>query len=237
MRQDDPQFGAEFHDRIPLKAPDAADASVSVPGEDDLIETEFTRPDERDYDPCRERASRSEKPDWSKSLPKWEPVDLDKVLPAPAIESALRAAGIVSIHRPSTGFLTAAGIMRLAMISPIHVIHKDNVWQCVLGWDLVREAREILAYPRMYPACIHADMSLEELKEYLIVERVGVPLRHQMSGRELKALANSFVAVIARNINLFVRLRVDQWARIMGRELRWLRYRKAEAKASVGYDS
>jgi hypothetical protein len=118
-----------------------------------------------------------------------------------------------------------------------HEIHKDNVWQCVLGWDLVREAREILAYPRMYPACIHADMSLEELKEYLIVERVGVPLRHQMSGRELKALANSFVAVIARNINLFVRLRVDQWARIMGRELRWLRYRKAEAKASVGYDS
>ena len=122
------------------------------------------------------------------------------------------------------------------MITPIHVVQQDNVWHCILGWDLAREAREILTSPRLYPACIHADMSLEELKDYLIVERVGVPLRHQMSGQELNALAKSLLDVIMRNVNLFVRLGVDQWARIMGRKLRWLRYRLAISKAGADHD-
>ena len=79
--------------------------------------------------------------------------------------------------------------------------------------------------------------AMEELKEYLIVERVGIPLRNQMSGRQLNALAMSFFDVITRNSNLFCRLGVDQWARIMGRTLRWLRYLRAKAKASACHDS
>ncbi|HUZ95744.1 MAG TPA: hypothetical protein VMU57_12615 [Edaphobacter sp.] len=215
---------------------EARDDRGSPEFEDELVESEFTRGDEHDVEPAPEGPSRRQKHDGRKPLPKWELVDLDKVLPAPAIEAALRAAGIVKVHRPSTGFLTATGIARLAMISPIHVIRQDNVWHCILGWDLVREAREILPYPRMYPACICADMSLEELKESLIVERVGVPLRHQMSRQELNALAKSFLDVIARSVNLFERLGVDQWARIMGRKLRWLRYRRAKSKAGADHD-
>jgi hypothetical protein len=80
-------------------------------------------------------------------------------------------------------------------------------------------------------------MSLEELTEYLIVERVGVPLRHQMSRQELNTLAKSFLDVIARNVSLFVRLGVDQWARIMGRKLRWLRYRLAKSKDRADHDN
>ncbi len=196
--------------------------------EDELVETEFTS-DQPPADPGPGGISPERLDGFGLTdLPKWGNIDVDKVLPDPAIEEALRALGIVAIYRPRTGFLTPAGLKRLAYLSPVHVIRRQDALYCILGWDLVCEARAVLEYPRLIPACIHADMPFEQLKEYVIVERVAVVLRHQMSGRELNSLAKSYLKVIARYSSVFQRLGVDQWARIMGRTLRWMRYRMAK---------
>ncbi len=150
--------------------------------------------------------------------------------PDPATEAALRAARIVRVHQPSTGFLTGDGITALAIIEPIHLVRHSGVWKCILGWELLREAQRVLQAPRLFPVCIHADTTIEELREYLIVEQVGVPLRHQMDGDELHSLVDTFLAVVKKNTHLFLQLGADQWTRIMGRRLRWLRYHTATAK-------
>jgi len=197
---------------------------------DDLVEIELTPPEGSYFvhDPKRAGMPRALDPD--KSLPLWKIVDLDTVLPDSKIEEALRAAGIVRVHRPKTGSLNVRGIKLMGMIEPIYVVRRDHVWYCILGWDLLREAQSILPSPRLFLVSILADMSIEDLKDYLIIEQVAVPLRHQMAGKDLNSLANTYLDVIMKNIDLFARLSVDQWARLMGRGLRWLRYRMAAAK-------
>lgn len=202
---------------------------------DDLVETEILSSGE----PIHCRPSYEAKPecrDQRDPLPRWAYVDIGTVLPDPAIELALRAAGIDRIHRPSTGFLDEEGILRLAMIQPIHLIRRDNTWFCILNWDLVREAQGILHAPRKLPVCVRLDITLEELQEYLTIEQIALSLRHQMSPHELYSFALTFLAVVNGSLKLFKHLKAEDWARLLGKSLRWLRTHTVAADEVTDHD-
>jgi hypothetical protein len=165
-------------------------------------------------------------------LPAWEYVNVDKILPDPLIEPALRSAGIDRINQSSTGFLAERGIHLLARIEPIYLRRCDSIWYCYLGWDLVREAQRVLPAPRILPVCIYADVAPEEARDFMIAEQVIVPMRHQISKRVLNSRACMILNVLRMNTHLFAELGTDQWARVMDRALRWLRYRFSDEKRS-----
>jgi len=158
------------------------------------------------------------------ALPVWREIDLDTVVPSPAIEAVLRAEGIVQIHRPSTGIAEIEGLRRLAFVEPIHVIRNDGRWVCLVHWELVEEAKTKLHSPKLFPVCVSADTSTEEIRDYLLTEQITVPIRHQMSGRQLASLASVVLALARRHTNLFVLRSREDWAKTMGRSLSWLKH-------------
>jgi hypothetical protein len=227
---------------LPVHCVDPLDCALDVlqtdaplPFDQELVETEI-RPT---ADPTHNQSSYTDKPERQPQpdpLPRWARIDLDKVLPHPAIEPALRKAGIDIIHRPSEAFLTEVGIRRRALIEPIHLVRCVGIWYCFLGWELLRDAQRVLREPRTLLVSIHADIDLEALPEYLMIEQVAVPLRHQISGKRLNARVCQDLEVLRNNSKLFLQLGADQLARIMGKQLRWLRYRMAAAKVSKNHD-
>jgi predicted DNA-binding transcriptional regulator YafY len=156
-------------------------------------------------------------------LPRWRYLDLDEVLPDPAIEAALRAAGIDRIRRPSRGFLAASGIRSLAMIEPIHVMRRCDRWYCLVGWDLLKEAQEILQAPRIFPVCVHDAVTPEDMRGYILSEQIALPVRHQMSSDALTGFIGTLLDVTRKNTSHFLRLKAGQWVSFIGRSLRWLR--------------
>jgi len=216
-----------------LEAPDTTSETHgtdgSLPGAVDLIETELTAPGTQTGGQASMRAG-SGGAGQRPPLPVWEYVNVDKILPDPSIEPALRSAGIDRIHRASTGFLAEGGIRLLARIEPIYLRRCDNNWYCYLGWDLVQEAQRVLPAPRRLPVCVYADMTPEETRDSMITEQIIVPLRHRITKKALNLRVSMMLNVVHVNTHLFAELGTDQWARVMDRTLRWLRYRIAESK-------
>jgi hypothetical protein len=188
---------------------------------DELVETEFHR-----GDPSYESVpqSRPQKTAPRDALPVWREIDLETVVPSPAIEAALQAEGIVRIHRPSTGIVEIGGLRRLAFVQPIHVIREEGRWVCFVHWELVEEAKRKLHSPKVFPVCVSADINSEEIRDYVLTEQITVPIRHQMSGRQLASLAPRVLALARRHSNLFVLRSREDWAKAMGRSLSWLKH-------------
>lgn len=189
---------------------------------DELVETEIHRGDPV-YDLAAQSSPR--KTDvFRNALPVWREINLNKVVQSPAIEAVLRSEGIVRIHRPSTGIAEIGGLRRLAYLEPILVAHKDGRYICLANWELVVEAREKLYASELFPVSILADVSDEEMFDYVLTEQIIKPLRNQMSGPQLASSAPAMIAVAKRYPHLFARLTLKKWAELQKRSHSWLKH-------------
>jgi len=189
---------------------------------DELVETEFHRGDPS-YESTAQSKPRRTEADRD-ALPVWRNIDLDTVVPSPAIEAVLRAEGIVQVHRPSTGIAEIEGLRRLALLEPIHVIRDDGRWVCIAHWELVEEAKSKLHSKTLFPVCVSADMSTEEMRHYILTEQITKPVRHQMSARQLASATPMMLSIARKHTDLFVQRSRREWAKTIGRSLSWLKH-------------
>jgi len=189
---------------------------------DELVETELHREDPSYESPAQSKLRKQEAP--RDALPVWREIDLDAVVPSPAIAAALRAEGIVQIHRPSTGIVEIEGLRRLARLEPIHVVRDGGRWVCIAHWDLVEEAKTKLHTPRLFLVCVSADISTEEMRDYILTEQITKPVRHQMSARQLASVTPMILSIARKHTNLFVQRSRKEWAKTIGRSLSWLKH-------------
>jgi hypothetical protein len=189
---------------------------------DELVEIEFHR-----RDPSYE-SSASSKPRKTEAsgdaLPIWKEIDLDTVVPSPAIEAVLRTEEIVRIHRPSTGIAEIEGLRRLARLEPIHVVRDGGRWVCIAHWDLVEEAKTKLRSPKLFLVCVSADISTEEMRAYILTEQIIKTVRHQMSARQLASAAPMVLSIARKHTDLFVQRSRKEWAKTIGKSLSWLKH-------------
>jgi len=189
---------------------------------DELVETEFHRGDPSYESAAQSRPRKTEAP--RDALPVWREIDLDTVVPSPAIEAVLRAEEIVQIHRPSTGVAEIEGLRKLALVEPIHVIRDGGHWVCHVHWELVEEAKAKLHSPKLFPVCVSADISTEEMRDYILTEQITKPVRDQMSARQLASAAPMILSVARKHTDLFVQRSRREWAKTIGRSLSWLKH-------------